>query len=404
MLHYFFQDESFHDLKVTLKRGELNFEQLSASPYFINVFLGFSSETYTYVKESYLTWENDNKRFLGISNQIEFKGDSIKAKNFEFGIASMDLRYINFYNYLFNLLMEHDIHLQISTTNKLEFLLSNTFKQIFSRIRDSYGNDFLYKFKYSLIKIIDRHRTGKLIELFFVEDVDSSAIVSEIDAILDKIIREEGDLPHLSHEVKTAKFFKEILGESSFVVTSYNSYNWDYNWSFDGLDNLLSELRLLDKNIVLILDGKSSRTDGMYTVARERFCFSEIHREESEHHVGIRIADFLSNFIGRIIRNLDLDISTASILNLTYIDEKWFDVRKEGFECYKKIGGLLRKYQSVYWTTQVGIYFDTAILFYKFIDYFCSFNNYEAYRSISNKEHTEKLNEIVLYAISSRFN
>ena len=142
----------------------------------------------------------------------------------------------------------------------------------------------------------------------------------------------------------------------------------------------------------------------MFKAATDRFCFAETLREESENHVGIRIADFLSNFIGRIIRNLDLDIRTADITKLTYIDEEWFNVRKEGFECYKLLGSVLRTRQNIYWTTQVGIYFDTAILFYKFIDYFCDFKDYETYREISNREHTEKLNVIVKFALSSRLN
>lgn len=52
----FFQDESFHDLKIKQKEGELNFEILDASPYFINIFLGFSEQTYQNIEELYLMW------------------------------------------------------------------------------------------------------------------------------------------------------------------------------------------------------------------------------------------------------------------------------------------------------------------------------------------------------------
>ena len=62
----FFQDESFHDLKIKQKEGELNFEILDASPYFINIFLGFSEQTYQNIEELYLMWEETNKKFLGI--------------------------------------------------------------------------------------------------------------------------------------------------------------------------------------------------------------------------------------------------------------------------------------------------------------------------------------------------
>ena len=400
----FFQDESFHDLKIKQKEGELNFEILDASPYFINIFLGFSEQTYQNIEELYLMWEKTNKKFLGIVNGAEFKGESIKAKNYKFGLASMDLKYIKFYNYLFSLLINYNMVLQISTTNKLELIIVNVFKHIISEFEIRYGNYELQKFLYSFIKIIDRHRTTKLVKLIFAPETDSANILSEIQSILSNIIKEGKDVPHLFFEVQTAEQLKLILEKFSFSITTFESYNWDYSWSFDGLRGLLDEIHIPDEDIVLFLDGKSWRTEGMFKAAIERFCFAETLREESENHVGIRIADFLSNFIGRIIRNLDLDIRTADITKLTYIDEEWFNVRKEGFECYKLLGSVLRTRQNIYWTTQVGIYFDTAILFYKFIDYFCDFKDYETYREISNREHTEKLNVIVKSALSSRLN
>lgn len=403
-MYYFFQDESFHDLKITEKGGELNFDHLDASPYFVNVFLGFSDEIYKDIKESYREWENDNKKYLGIKSEDEFKGESIKAKNFEFGLASMNLRYINFYSYLFDLLNQYDIIIQLSTTNKLELLISNVFAEYFAVIENLIYQYDLPLIKYSLIKLIDRHRTSRLIKLLFDTNADSKLVISEIGSILDRIITEQVHYPHLSREVDTAKLFKELLNKLSFTISALDSYNWDYSWSFDGLMGLLNEINIPDKDIVLFLDGKSWRTEGMFKAAVERFHFAEILREESENHVGIRVADFLSNFIGRIIRNLDLDIRTANISNITYIDEEWFNVRKEGFECYKLLGSVLRTRQNIYWTTQVGIYFDIAILFYKFIDYFCNFKDYETYRDISNREHTEILNVIVKHALSSRLN
>lgn len=401
-MYYFFQDESFHDLKITEKGGELNFVHLDASPYFVNVFLGFSDEIYNDIKESYQQLENDTKIFLGIKSEDEFKGGSIKAKNFKFGLASMNLRYINFYSDLFNLLNQYDIILQLSTTNKLELLIKNVFIEYFAKIGNTFSQHELPLHVYSLTKLIDRHRTSRLIELLFDTNVDSKLVLSEIDSILDRIITEEVHFPHLSQEVDVAKIFKQLLNEFSFTMSTLDSYDWDYSWSFEGLNKLLSELCISKEDVTLILDGKGRRTDGMYNIAKESFSSSKILREDSKNHVGIRIADFLSNFIGRIIKNLDLDIRTADISNLTYVDEEWFNVRKEGFECYKLLGTVLRKRQDIYWTTQVGIYCDTAILFYKFIDYFCDFKDYETYRDISNKEHQKKLNEVVLFALSIR--
>ena len=187
-MYYFFQDESFHDLEITEKDGKLNCDHLDASPYFVNVFWGSSDEIYKDIKESYQEWENDNKKYLGIKSEDEFKGESIKAKNFEFGLASMNLRYINFYSYLFDLLNQYDIIIQLSTTNKLELLISNVFAEYFAVIENLIYQYDLLSIKYSLIKLIDRHRTSRLIKLLFDTNVDSKLVISEIGSILDRII------------------------------------------------------------------------------------------------------------------------------------------------------------------------------------------------------------------------
>lgn len=205
----------------------------------------------------------------------------------------MNLRYINFYSYLFDLLNQYDIIIQLSTTNKLELLISNVFNEYFAVIRNKLSQKDLQLHIYSLIKLFDRHRTCRLIELLFDTNVDSKLVLSEIGSILNRIITNEVHFPHLSREVATAKFLKELLDKFSFTMSTLDSYDWDYYWSFTGLKNLLSELCISNEDVLLILDGKGSKTDGMYNIAKESYSFSEILREESENHVGIRIADFL---------------------------------------------------------------------------------------------------------------
>lgn len=390
-----FQDESFHDLKITEINGGTNFDKYDASPYFVNVFFGGEHKLYQQIEEKYLNWERDNKKKLGMAEDVEFKGDSIKAKNFSFGLANMNLKYINFYKFLFELISVDDLILHISTTNKFELLINSVFSNNFRQIKDTYGREEMNKIVYSLIKFIDRNRTDKLVKLMFADDSDNNEIITEIHDILVNFQKTNRSHFHLRRELQAARFLEYTIFSLFRNVETLQKYEWDYSWSLNGLKELLSELNILERETKLYLDGYGPRTEGMYNAVANNFKFSQIERVDSQDYTGIRIADFLSNFIGRMIKNIDLDIKTGDRNDLIYLDKSWFILREEAFECYRIFGKIMRYKQGINWTTHVGIYGDIAIAFYVLIEYFTSFDSFDSFSNISPQEHAKEVNECV---------
>lgn len=388
-----FQDEAFHDLKITETKGETNFDKYHASPYFVNVFFGGEYKLYQQIEERYLNWERDNKRNLGIAANIEFKGESIKAKNFTFGFASMDLKYINFYKFLFELISTDNLILHISTTNKFELLVRRVFSNNFQAIGYLLGIKEMYKIVYALIKFIDRNRTDKLVKLMFTDDLDNNEIITEIHDISVNFQKINGSHFHLRRELEVAKVLEDTINLLFNNVKTLQKYEWDYSWSLEGLKNLLNELNIPERETELYLDGKGNRTEGMYNAVKNNFKFLQIERVDSQDYAGTRIADFLSNFIGRMIKNIDLDIRTGDRNNLIYLDESWFNLREEAFECYRLFGKILRKRQNIYWTTHTGLYSDNARVLYVLIEYITSFDSFSSFSIISPQEHAKEVNE-----------
>lgn len=393
--YYIFQDESFHDLKITEANGGTNFDKYEASPYFVNVFFGGEHKLYQQIEERYLNWERDNKKNLGMAVDVEFKGDSIKAKNLLFGLASMNLKYINFYKFLFELISADDLILHISTTNKFELLVRRVFSNNFQQIKDSYGREVMNKMVYTLIKFIDRNRTDKLVKLMFADDSDNNEIITEIHDILVSFQKVNGSHFHLRRELQAAKFLEYTIFSLFRNVETLQKYEWDYSWSLDGLKELLSELNIPEGETKLYLDGYGTRTEGMYNAVENNFKFLQIERVDSQGYAGIRIADFLSNFIGRMIKNIDLDIRTGDRNDLIYLDKSWFGLREEAFECYRVFGKILRNRQGIHWTTHFGIYGDSAIAFYVLVEYITSFDSFDSFSNISLQEHAKEVNECV---------
>lgn len=390
-----FQDEAFHDLKITEANGETNFDKYHASPYFVNVFFGGEHELYQQIEERYLNWERDNKKKLGMAIDVEFKGDSIKAKNLSFGLASMNLKYINFYKFLFELISVDDLIIHISTTNKFELLVRRVFFNNFRQIEYFYGFEEMRKMVYTLTKFIDRNRTDKLVKLMFADDSSNDEIITEIHDISVRFQKINGSHFHLRRELQAAKFLEYTIDSLFKNVESSQKYEWDYSWSLDGLKGLLSELNILEGETELYLDGKGYRTEGMYNAVENNFKFLQIKRVDSQDYSGIRIADFLSNFIGRMIKNIDLDMRTGDKNDLIYLDKSWFDLRSEAFECYQLFGNILRNRQGIHWTTHMGIYGDNAIAFYALVEYITSFDSFDSFSNISLQEHAKEVNECV---------
>ena len=84
--YYFYQDESGHDIKLSNKESGFNFEINNQTAYFTNAFLGIPVNELDKFEKRFIELELKYKKVLGIQSDVEFKAESIKNKNFKFGL------------------------------------------------------------------------------------------------------------------------------------------------------------------------------------------------------------------------------------------------------------------------------------------------------------------------------
>ncbi|MGX7198136.1 hypothetical protein [Enterococcus olivae] len=101
----FYYDEAFHDRKITENKkvkGELNIENNEQSDNFVSVNIGLPHHLTEEYFEKYLLFESNVKNILDIDSHKEFKGATIRKKNFKFGIASFNTNTLKIYSDFFD--------------------------------------------------------------------------------------------------------------------------------------------------------------------------------------------------------------------------------------------------------------------------------------------------------------
>ena len=389
MKYYFYQDESGHDIKLSNKESGFNFEINNRTAYFTNAFLGIPVNEFDKFEKKFTELELKYKKLLGIQSDVEFKAESIKNKNFKYGFSTMDLKYINFYNELFDLIDDNYL-IQISIYNKFEFLLLENF------LKESL--DILPEYIYGAIKFLDRNKTKVLRNLLTSEDTTKIELYKEIIQICKKFEIRNINNETLQLELVYAKTLQAIIGSLIDNINPKEKYDFDYRGSFWGLFKLFHELGLKEKDLILYIDGTGHRTDKLYNDANEVLQGYQIERVDSKFSSGTRMVDFISNLITRFMRSVESEVkeSKTGILN-----DSWFSFRDEKiFQTLKKLGELFNKRGNIFHTTDIGIYSDVPNYFLRYIAYISGFNTFHEFNDITPRKHATNVSMLTIGAIN----
>ena len=398
----FYYDEAYHDLAITQKNGIQNIDKSDASAYFVVSWVGARKEHVNKIFKKFTEIEGEYKKKIGIKEMDEFKGTTIKINNYKYGFSTMKKLYLNFYTELFKILNDSSVILQISTICKFEYVLHEIFSANYgySKVPKELINSLIYSF----VKFIDQHKTEQLIVLIYSDTSKTDEIISEIRAIIKNVIETRSGYKLKESEVKIAKVLDCMLSNISSDLNIKKTYEWNYKWSLDGLSKLMEELKIKDYDMHLDLDGIGYRTDKIYQAAKELFPNADINRCESKKNIGIRISDFISNMMGRLIRVIDLECNskkneferTKKFDDMVLLGGKWFELSEDAFNCYKTIGEFFYRRTNMYWTTQVGIYSDIPIVIYSLFQYFYEQKSFEEFQKIDSSKHAIALNDRVV--------
>lgn len=409
MKYKFYYDESYHDPAITQKSGVQNISNKDASLYFTVCIIGIEENKHDSLIEEYLKLEKKYKKKIHLADNSEFKGSRIKFKYLKNGLAGCRRNFVDFYDELFKLLDDYNVIIHLSTINKFELLVQNLFEENFQIDPDT--NIIWENFVYSFAKFFNTHKTNKLVELIHSNSNNLDDLLCELNKILDNVINTMDGYELKTCEVFTANQIKSILKRYKLKFKVQNKYDWNYFYSLSGFKALLAELNIKSDDIILKIDGEGKLIEKIRDAARGLLTDATINMVDSADTTGVRIADFVSNFMGKLIKSIDKrhelnwiiikrngDFNKPNLLN-----NSWFDLNEDEFNCYQSIGKFFNDRTSLYWTSFTSLYNDEVLAAYSIFNHIYSFNTFDDYKKVRIEKHAIKINNMVLKRLDEQF-
>lgn len=398
-MHYnFYFDESFHDRAITLSSaGTLNVLDENKNDSYIGVFWGCKNTEISKALRILSQFENRQRSNFGLPKEKELKSTNISKDHFTYGLRSFNKNTLIFYTDLFNTLKTLKPIIQIETISKVEYYLRCLFK----------GTELPYwvdnnSFFYSLTKFfIVYHNPQLLQKLYSVVDNDSAEefkilLLEQISELLEVI----EDIPRKSREEIAYQDIYFIIKNINVELGEGKYCDFDYSPNFNGLINLLKEIGISFQKVNLSID----QEEKTFQIAK-KYSFNSIKQQKSHNSVYIRLADWISGLIGRMMFALSSDssiqedklenfedIKKNDLTTKRILSAKWFEIDKERFDLYHLIYKTLIVEQEHYWTTMTLSYCDQTVMFYALIRYFASYRTYEDYCKVESQMHSEYYN------------
>lgn len=409
MKYKFYYDESYHDPAVTQKFGIQNISDKDASLYFTVCIIGIEENRHDSFIEEYLKLENKYKKKIHLDVNSEFKGSRIKFKYLKNGFAGCRREFVDFYDELFKLLDDYNVIIHISTINKFELLVQNLFEENFQRDPDT--NIIWEDFVYSFAKFFNTHKTKKLVELIHSNNNNLDDLLCELNKILDDVINAMDGYELKIREVFIAKQIKLILKRYNLKFKVQNKYDWNYFYSLSGFKTLLADLNIKNDDIILNIDGEGKLIEKIRDAAKSLLPEATINMVDSVDSTGVRVADFVSNLMGKLIKSIEkrhelnwINIKRNGDFNKpNLLNNSWFALNEDEFNCYHSIGKFFNDRTSIYWTSYTSLFNDEVLVAYSIFNYIYSFDTFDDYKKVQIKNHAIIINDIVVNRLKEQF-
>lgn len=398
-MHYnFYFDESYHDRAITLSsEGTLNVLDESKNDSYIGVFWGCKNTDSSKNLKILSQFEKRQRINFGLPKEKELKSTIISKKQFTNGVKSFNNNTLEFYADLFKTLHKLNPIIQIEAISKVEFYLRRIFirTQLPPQVNDN-------AFFYSLTKFFVVYHNSQLLQkLYSVNDALSAKefiqlLLKQINDLL-VVIK---DIPRKSREELAYQEIQIILSSIDVRLDEAKRFDFDYSPNFYGLRNLLDEINIPLQKVSLSID----QEENTYQTAKE-YSFKSIKQQKSHNSVYIRLSDWISGFIGRMMVALSNDcgmqedkleifedIRRNDLSTKRILSSKWFNIDKKRFDLYLLIYKTLIVDQEHYWTTMTMSYCDQVVMFYALIRYFAGYRTYEEYCKVDSQMHSEYYN------------
>lgn len=396
----FYFDESFHDKKIRInENGQFNILREDALDNYIGVFWGCPTSELASNRKLIQKFENRQKVQYGLTEEQEFKSTVIAKKNFKYGIRSFNKVTMTFYKELFELIDILNPVIQVNMVSKMELYLRLAFKGL-----HYFGQGELFEksFFYTLTKFIITYHNEELLKALYAVNNYSSMMKFKqlLQYNFECIIKEIKGIERKQQELVAYQNILYVLNHSIMDELPEKEYEFQYFINFEGLCNLFEEKNINIELVNIVIDEEQSTYS-----ASQNYRFQNIKCGKSHEIIELRLADWLASFIGRMTYGLfnDEGVEEDTVTNIRKIgendlaskrilSENWFDIDIKQFELYHLLYDTLIIGHTEYWTAMTMSYGDQCSSFYTLLRYFSTYDNYEKYRKIDSKLHSEYFN------------
>ncbi len=343
------------------------------------------------IEENYKMLERKYISSRNFPDDRELKGKDILDKNFNYGIASLKNRELDFYSSLFDLLLENEVDNLLFSINKMSLIVDYRFTSWILKLEEIKFIPSARNFKYSLVKYLEIEASERVIQSIFNSDMGNREVLTEIQKHLVSFVEQNENIKRMERQIQNYRDIIQVIRQKKHLIkdTPFKEASFDWNKvSFD-IDLWISEMTLANKfnmeSTELILD------EGIPIEAFKKLNFPLIKEDEdSTAHVGLRISDVLVVIAGKYMSILPNDVkydkNTPKITKR--LPNDWFQLEEKQFDLLKKMNKYFFSNDSTYCFI-VDTYFDDALEFETYLGYINSYESFHDYNK-QIETHTEK--------------
>lgn len=344
---------------------------------------------YTKIVEEYLNSRTQLRDSLQNKGR-ELKGADLLKNNFDYGIASMSERELDFYINLLDLLLEYDVDNLLFMISKMSIITSSRLQNYFYYV-DSNTRMSPFLLKYVITKYSEIEASEEVIKAFLDKNVSTYYLLKLIRQDMKSIVQNNKNNTRMFKQINSYReiieMINQTLNDSAKLEEPELSLSFDWEkvkWAFD-LWITERKFKNIKDDIILFLD------EGIPKNIFEDLNFYKINDNcNSKSHIGLQITDMIVVIVGKLLSQLKVNTryDFENPKKRVLVDEKYFELNEKQFNLVKKLYDFILNRESQYHFIN-DVYFDESLLLQTYLEYIVSYKTYDNYIKFERKNHPE---------------
>lgn len=344
---------------------------------------------YTKIVEEYLNSRTQLRDSLQNKGR-ELKGSDLLKNNFDFGIASMSERELDFYINLLDLLLNYDVDNLLFMISKMSIITSSRLQNFFYYV-DSNTRMSAFLLKYVITKYAEIEASEEVIKAFLDKNVSTYYLLKLIRQDMKIIVQNNKNNKRMLKQINSYREIIEIINHnlhnSSKLEEPELSLSFDWGkvkWAFD-LWLTEQDFNIIKDDIMLFLD------EGIPKNIFEDLNFYKINDNcNSKVHIGLQLTDMIVVICGKLISKLNEDVmyDFENPKKRVLVAKNYFELNEKQFNLVKKLYEFIINRKSKYHFMNDS-YFDESVLLQTYLEYIASYEKYDNYIKFERINHPE---------------